>query len=69
MKKYNIKNITELLDEANGTYWDINNPTICQKGKYEFKIFFMNNLVYYINTKPYKMTIDEYFDSLKEKNK
>ena len=50
------------LAHVKGTYAaDIENPLHFEKGKYEFKAVYLGNVIYYVNTEPLDMTIDEFF--------
>ena len=47
---------------------DVNRPIRAVKTPYGFKIYYLEQLVFMIDTKPYNMTIDEYWKSIKEED-
>ena len=56
-KEEAIKHLSHIKSTIN----DIENPLHFEKGKYEFKAVYLGNVIYYVNTKPLDMTIDDFF--------
>lgn len=58
------------LNNVKATYGvDVDNPFKAIKLKYEFKLYYLGQLVFMMDTKPYNMTLDEYWESLKEEER
>lgn len=56
-KEEAIKHLSHIKSTIN----DIERPLHFEKGKYELKAVYLGNVIYYINTMPLDMTIDDFF--------